>query len=600
MKLFEKSSMSLMNKIIVYFVGYTIVVMFLFSLTIYLVDYSKMNLINASYSRDIAELEADMVNNWLDDSIRKLNDISIMAGNSQNGLMTNIEGLIDIQQQNKDNFRHLYLVNTEGEYIDTFGQEANMNDEIITEIINGEKELVVTSPMIHPILSEALFNVIVPVYDGTKIIGVLGATVTMDQLSKRLNEYEVSDAGFGWLVDENLTVIAHPEEDNILNMSLYSTELIKEKSLEDLKVKSANTFGYSGLDLVAIDLVEDGYATGKYTDLDGYNRTVSFVKVNNAENWYVGFTTFDDKIPSSSRSLLIYMVIGVALIVAITIFATYLLASEVTKPINQLIHVVNLFIGGNSGVRAKVDTDDEFGKLGKAFNGMADTIIEHTDNVEALIKERTYMLADLNYQIVVRNKELNTMNEELETTNDKLHSLATTDMLTGLYNRHELVRSMQTFMDGVLKSDDAGFSVLFIDLDNFKYYNDTFSHEIGDFLLIEIAKILKANIRDNDIVARYGGDEFVVLLKHGDFDVSKMISERIHAKILEQKGFRKAIERKIKSEILLLGKNMLSCSIGIVNYNKNINARTVEELLALADDTMYKAKKQGKSRIVVS
>lgn len=598
MKFFENSSMSLMNKIITYFVGYMILVMFLFSVMVYTVNSSGIKQINDSYSVDVAKLEAEVVRNWVDDTRTKLENTALLIAAGDSDVMTSIDGLKELQQKNKELFRHLYVVNTDLAYIDTFGQEANMNDPMVNELLSGTRSYVITSPEMHPVLSEALFNMIVPIKRNEAIIGVLGATITMDDISSRLEQFEVAQSGFGWLLDENFTVIAHPEEDYILEMSLLDSNTIS--TLEIDGVKTASGLGFTGL-IGELEVFEDkSQSIISYTDPNGYKRTVSIVPIYNDNNWYVAFTTFDDKIPSMTNSLLLYMAIGLLVIVSASAFASYLLANEITKPINQLIHVVNLFIGGNKGVRAKMDSNDEFGTLGKAFNGMADTIIEHTDNVEELIQERTQMLADLNYQIVIRNKELNTMNEELETTNSKLHNLATTDMLTGLYNRHELVRSLQSFMDDVLKGDDPGFSVLFVDLDNFKYYNDTFSHEIGDFLLIEISKILKDNVRDNDVVARYGGDEFVVLLKHGNFDSSKMISERIHEKVLEQKGFKKVIERKIGSEIKLLGKNMLSCSIGIVNYNRNVNAKNVEELLALADDTMYKAKKQGKSRIVVN
>jgi len=474
-----------------------------------------------------------------------------------------------------------------------------MSDELVEQLFNGERDYVITSPKNHPILSEALMNMIVPIKHGEEVVGVLGATVTMDQLSKRLEAFRLYGSGFGWLIDENYTVIAFPDTDKILSMSLYST-----KQLEDLgsskDIESAKEYGYVNMDIIPQHLMEENQYTGSYTDADGYNRTVAFFPVKSMKGWFVGFTGFDDKMPNPTRNLVIYMGIALLLIILASIGVAYVLANELAKPINQLIQVANLFIKGNKGVRADIKTSDEIGTLGQAFNEMADKIIEQTDNVEELIKERTSMLADLNYQIVLRNQELNTMNEELETTNTKLHSLATTDMLTGLQNRHELIRMMQTFIDEVLREDTSGFSVLFVDLDNFKYYNDTFSHEIGDFILKEVSKILQNNVRDLDLVARYGGDEFVILLKHSEYETAKMISERIHAKILERKGFRKEIENKIGAQIMLLGKNMLSCSIGIVNYNRTITAKTAEELLALADDTMYKAKKAGKSRIVVN
>lgn len=607
------NNIKLMNKIITLFVSYMIVVIILFSFLIYMVEVNGVSGIHQSYAEDITWMEATMVSEWLDDHVSYLNSLSTMISVDAFDITSDINGLIQLQLQNTENYRQFFLVDKQHRYIDTFKQVANMTDPKVDQLLNGEKQYIITSPEMHPVLSEALFNIMVPVTKNSQVVGILGATLSMNELSSRLSNYKVYGSGFGWLVDENLTIIAHPLKDLILKGNLHS-----RSRLEEITASSDTTFasgissigqmGFNGFDAVdkRMDILQEstdaapGYISLRYSDPDGYKRTATFTKVPGNENWYVVFTTFNDKLAATTRTLLLYMAIGLLAVVIASVIASYLLASEITRPINQLIHTVNLFIGGNRGVRATVKSDDEIGTLSKAFNGMADTIIQTTDNVEELIQERTQMLADLNYQIVVRNKELDTMNKELESTNTKLHSLATTDMLTGLQNRHELVRAMQSLMDEVLKGDEPGFSVLFVDLDNFKYYNDTYSHDIGDFLLIEVAKILKSNVRDHDLVARYGGDEFVVLLKHGDFEISKMLSERIHSKILEKAGFKKEIERKIGAEIMLLGKNKLSCSIGIVNYNRTIEAKTVEDLLALADDTMYKAKKAGKSRIVVS
>lgn len=612
MKLFGNSGITLMNKIITIFVTYMIVVIFLFSCLIYIVEVRGVNSINENYAKDIATLEANMVVDWINDHVTYLTSLSSLVSVSGLDLESDIIGLKDVQLKNTQNYRQFFLVTAQRKYLDTFGQSANMTDPMLDELFNGTKEFIMTSPEMHPVLSEALFNILVPINNNGKVIGVVGATLPMNELSTRLGNYKVYGSGFGWLMNSQLTIIAHPISDLVLKASVLSDSTVQELQNDAIiklskSIKSLNELGYEGLDKIEKQLLTDDNlpsnltnASVSYTDPDGYKRKATFALVKNTDNWYVGFTTFNDKLTATTNTLLLYMAIGLLAIVIASIIASYLLANEITKPINHLVHTINLFINGNRGVRATVKKNDEIGMLSKAFNGMADTIIQTTDNVEELIQERTHMLADLNYQIVVRNKELDTMNKELETTNTKLHSLATTDMLTGLQNRHELVRAMQALMDEVLKGDEPGFSVLFVDLDNFKYYNDTYSHEIGDFLLIEVSKILKSNVRDLDLVARYGGDEFVILLKHGDFEISKMLSERIHSKILGREGFKKEIERKIGSEIMLLGKNKLSCSIGIVNYNRNIEAKTVDDLLALADDTMYKAKKAGKSRIVVN
>lgn len=594
MKIFRNHSISMVNRTITIFLSFMIVVVILFSTMIYLTDMFGINKINTRYAQDLARLEANVVADWITDQLDLMTSLSSVLQADD----TSISKLSSIVDQYPDRFRHFFIVDSDYQYSDTLNVRGNMQkEELVTQIFEG-KDFVITDPERHPVYDEELFTIMVPIKSKEQIIAVLGATLKFDELAARLAKFKVNGSGYGWLLDRNLTVITHPLTNHNLKMSLLPKEELKSRNLTDLESSSA--FGYKGLENVYSKLNKDITFTESYTDPDGYRRTATFSPINSSVDWYVVLTTFNDKLPNNQFTLLFNMALGLLFTVVACIIVSYQFASNLIKPINTLIHTATLFSEGNKGVRFPEDSQDEMGTLGKAFNSMADTIVEHTENVEELIKERTQMLADLNYQILSRNNELNVMNKELETTNTRLHTLATTDMLTGITNRHELVRSLDSFIADVRIGNEKGFSVLFVDLDNFKYYNDTYGHEIGDFLLIEVTKILKANLREQDILARYGGDEFVIVLKQGDFDVSKMISERIHSKILEKEGFKKEIERRIQTEIQLLGKNKLSCSIGIVNYNKAIEAKNADELLALADDTMYQAKKAGKSRIVVN
>jgi len=162
-----------------------------------------------------------------------------------------------------------------------------------------------------------------------------------------------------------------------------------------------------------------------------------------------------------------------------------------------------------------------------------------------------------------------------------LYKLSTKDTLTGLYNRLSLYDKIAELISKN-KRETKHFSVLFIDLDNFKDINDLMGHDTGDEILKHIAKIILKSVRENDFVARIGGDEFVVLLS--DFENNLQIVE-VAQRILD----------KISKPII---NNMetfyLSASIGIVLYPKNGNTAT--ELIKNADIAMYKAKKLGKNQ----
>lgn len=594
MKKFRNHSFSMVNRTITIFLSFMIIVVILFSTLIFFTDLLGTKRINNRYAQDMVRLEANVVSDWLSDQLSFMNSLALLI-DEKDASLSQLKTIVDLYPER---FRHFFIVDSDAQYIDTLDIKSTMKEEDRIDQIFGGKEFIITDPEIHPLYDEELFTIMVPIKSNDKVISVLGATLKIDELSSRLAKFRVNGSGYGWLLDHNFTVILHPLSNHNLKMSLLPKEELILRNLSNLE--SSTSFGYQGLENVYKKLSKNLTFTESYVDPDGYRRTVTFSSINSSVTWYVALTTFDDKLPSNQNNLLFNMALGLLLTVIACVIVSYQFASNLIKPINLLIHTATLFSEGNRGVRFPEESEDEIGTLGKAFNSMADTIVEHTENVEELIKERTQMLADLNYQILSRNNELNVMNKELENTNTRLHTLATTDMLTGITNRHELVRSLDNFITDVRIGNEKGFSILFVDLDNFKYYNDTYGHEIGDFLLIEVTKILKANLREQDMLARYGGDEFVIILKQGDFDVSKMISERIHSRILEKDGFKREIERKIKTDIQLLGKNKLTCSIGIVNYNKNIDAKNADELLALADDTMYQAKKAGKSRIVIN
>ena len=166
------------------------------------------------------------------------------------------------------------------------------------------------------------------------------------------------------------------------------------------------------------------------------------------------------------------------------------------------------------------------------------------------------------------------LNKELSFTS--LH-----DVLTGLPNRHNL-HSQLDLMVANAKRYQSKFAVLFLDLDHFKNVNDTLGHNIGDELLKAVAHKLKSIVRENDIISRIGGDEFIIVLN----DVTNMHNlEQVILKILE--AFRK--EWVIKGHYL-----HLSTSIGAAIYPDD--SKEISELMKYADIAMYKAKSEGRDQ----
>jgi len=166
--------------------------------------------------------------------------------------------------------------------------------------------------------------------------------------------------------------------------------------------------------------------------------------------------------------------------------------------------------------------------------------------------------------------------------NKELHFklMALRDPLTGLANRTMLAEHMEQILARARRNEQA-FSVVFIDLDNFKKINDSFGHLAGDELLKNIAQSLNDGIRDGDIIARIGGDEFIIVLgPESDINTSRVVVERLMHSINE----------------MVLNKghgDIVSASIGIASFPED--GMTADTLISNADAAMYMAKKNGKN-----
>ena len=185
---------------------------------------------------------------------------------------------------------------------------------------------------------------------------------------------------------------------------------------------------------------------------------------------------------------------------------------------------------------------------------------------------------------------------ERETVKEQIERNAITDLLTGIYNRQGMKKSVNRQLDLADETIDGGkqtFTVLYMDLDNFKYCNDNFGHDVGDVVLKAFSKMLRDVVDKQDIIVRYGGDEFVLLLPGRSVDEGVEVAEKIFANIKHTKGFGKAIEKAMKEEIDIPEKYRITCSIGIAT-GKASTYSGVYAILKKADEALYHVKKTTK------
>lgn len=173
------------------------------------------------------------------------------------------------------------------------------------------------------------------------------------------------------------------------------------------------------------------------------------------------------------------------------------------------------------------------------------------------------------------------LSKEIFAVRDQLYNMATTDVLTGLYNRRTfLKRGEESFK--IAERGGNCFSVIMYDIDAFKYVNDKYGHLVGDMVLKEIAKVSKETLRETDILARYGGEEFAVILQNTNAEQGLLVAEKI----------RKAIEsRVIEVSPYSITRTV---SLGVVGYHFSISS--FDDLIDKADKAMYKSKLSGKNK----
>ncbi len=167
---------------------------------------------------------------------------------------------------------------------------------------------------------------------------------------------------------------------------------------------------------------------------------------------------------------------------------------------------------------------------------------------------------------------------------DKLRDTSLRDGMTGLYNR----RFLEEFIDQVVsqaKRDKGTYSVMMLDVDFFKSVNDTYGHDVGDLVIVEIGKMLKDNVRESDLAIRYGGEEFVVMLHNATQEGTNDVAKKIHsafANLIFDVGNSQTMQKTM--------------SIGISKFPDD--GDTLWKCIKLADTALYKAKTTGRNKIV--
>jgi diguanylate cyclase (GGDEF)-like protein len=367
--------------------------------------------------------------------------------------------------------------------------------------------------------------------DGT-LIGALGAKVSFDQIQSILTSYTKEPSQELYLMTQKGEILAgsRPIEGLFMasRLDTATADLLFSRQtapLEFISFRGTKVLG----DLRTVPELDWGVVAEK-------DRVAAYAAIDRL------------------RNVTLALIAGVLLAIGL---AAYLLGLTIVRPLGRLTQGAARVAGGDLDVDLPIDGRSEVSYMTEVFNDMVARLRRFRDENAAI-----------NHQLLERNEEL--------------RRISITDSLTGLYNRTQLPEVLAREL-ARSQRHERRFSILMIDIDHFKRFNDAHGHQAGDELLRQFAGILKGSIRACDFAARFGGEEFLVLLTETDPEGAFRLAESL-------RGSAEALRPH--------GEARFTISIGVASYPQN--GDDVESLIRQADDALYDSKRMGRNQVVAA
>lgn len=424
--------------------------------------------------------------------------------------------------------------------------EANQKGEIFwTNVYGGAQDPVLGVSTSYPYFDQF----------GNKI-GVFGTDILLD---------EITDAFKNLTVSENTRLYLFESDGNLIVDTNAENPFLLEDGVQIRKTP------FNSNDVLFSTIFENSqfekWLGKKSLNNEEYYLGVYKYPVNEEKSWYLGIAIPESDYTAGLNLLSANLQETFVIFLILLIMVLFLFVRWISKPLGRIAREIDVLSKGNFGQQISTERTDAIGKLIHSFNDMSTTL----STMVKTIHQKNEELSILN-----KNLELKVKERTIE-----LEQIASTDLLTNLINRRELLRRFEYELK-VLKRYKYDLSIAMIDIDYFKKVNDSYGHQEGDNVLIGVAQTLKDCVRETDIVGRYGGEEFLIIMPQTSIDEAYHIIERCRTSV----------------EVLITGKSEIKVTIsaGIAA----VKGDTVEPTISLADDNLYKAKLTGRNRTVRS
>ena len=480
-----------------------------------------------------------------------------------------VEELCILKELNRDIFLNTVFIDLAGDLIDCDSNTLNIKDRYFYDVmLKTQDDYVLTNVDIGRIKNQPMFSIGVPIRDEKgDNIGAIAATVDVYALMDVMSEFRFQGDSYPWISDPVGTVAIHPNPDYPYHINIDMAESI----------------GYEGFNDIAKEIHNNKSGYDQYNDLNsGEKKLITYSPIPGFEDWSLNITTLTRDIYRDMDMVLTRLVGIYSIMLIVVLFIIHRYGTMLSKPISEFTYQVM----GSKEYRPKevqIQTNIvELTDLESAFNELGTRVNDYIDNLEATVDLRT--------------RELEEKNFALNGALDELNIKAKTDSLTGLYNRNAIYEYMESLNRDLAKKAMTCYSVLFLDLDNFKFYNDYFGHDKGDQILSEISARMKSIIRENDFIGRYGGDEFVVVLPRIPIESIDLIVSKLNSVVSSYGKDLIAAVLEGRSDPNCLEHQALGVSIGIAE-NRNESVVDVDEIIRLADQSMYREKQEKKKSL---
>lgn len=386
----------------------------------------------------------------------------------------------------------------------------------------------------------------VTVQNLAKANGTLVADYSFKRIWPKLADYRVGEKGYAVLIDAQGTLLFHPD---VAHWLATPTSVAK--------------LGLAGFDPVRYKSSRDQYV--RFADGEEY--LVSYLY---EPEFRLGVLVVQPRsqIEGISSVLLSSMLLMGSLVFVATLLAALWLHTNIGRPLQVLMGRVKLVHDGNlDDVNNTVARSDELGLFATEFDQMRISLrnsirelANHKEQLEETVKART---------------------EALQRVNRQLKLMSHTDHLTGIPNRRDIMEKVHYEMFRAERTHKP-FSFLFADIDKFKNFNDTYGHECGDVVLKTVAQVVRSMLRKPDYIARWGGEEFLVVLPETALENAVLVAERIRAAVAATEF---SYAGHIFKVTITLGVSLFDARLGI------------EHSINLADRALYRGKEAGRNRV---